>query len=216
MLRRGFILSAPLALAAPFASRAQPAVLTPQVTEGPFYPDAPPEFDNDLVKVRGARTRALGQVLHLSGQVWTQRGGKPVPAAGALVEIWQCDANQRYHHPGHSDGPAPDEGFQGYGRTVADAKGRYRFRTIRPVAYEQPLWGRPMMRTPHIHFAVSTDGVRRLTTQMFVEGEALNERDSILRSIREPARRRSVLAVLTDGGAIEAGALAARFDLMFA
>lgn len=214
-LHRRFILGAPLLLFAPGA-RAQPSVLTPQMTEGPFYPDAPAEYDNDLVKVRGARTQAIGKVLHLSGQVWRSEAGRPVPASGALVEIWQCDANQRYHHPGHSDGPPPDGGFQGYGRTVADAQGRYRFRTIRPVAYNQPLWGRAMMRTPHIHFAVSMAGRRRLTTQMFVEGEPLNERDSILRNMRDPARRRSVLATLTDGGSIERGAQAARFDLYFA
>lgn len=216
MLDRRLILLTPLALAASNAARAQPAALTPPMIEGPFYPDAPVEFDNDLVRVRGAAAEAKGRVLRLSGQVWRSVAGQPRPLAGALVEIWQCDANQRYHHPGHWDGPPMDEGFQGYGRMTTGADGRYAFRTIKPVAYDYPLWGRPVKRTPHIHFAVSVGGRRHLTTQMFVAGEPMNDTDSELRRIRDPERRKSVVITLRDGDAIERRALAARFDLFVA
>jgi protocatechuate 3,4-dioxygenase beta subunit len=42
-------------------------------------------------------------------------------------------------------------------------------------------------RAPHIHFPV-TDGARRLVTQMFFPGEALNVQDRCLQSCRHPAR----------------------------
>jgi protocatechuate 3,4-dioxygenase beta subunit len=213
--RRLFVISS-AAMAGCGPVRAQPAAPTPQMTEGPFYPDAPAELDNDLVRVTGAAARAMGVVLHLSGQVWRIQAGAPRPAPGALVEIWQCDVNQRYHHPAHADGPRPDDGFQGYGRTVSDAQGRYRFRTIRPVAYDMPLWGRPVRRAPHIHFAVSIGGRRALTTQMFVEGEPLNASDGIWRRLGSADLRRSVTIALEDGGALEPGALRGRFDLLLA
>src|SRR3712207_8347906 len=48
------------------------------------------------------------------------------PLAGTRVELWQCDANGRYHHP-RDDGPgAPDPAFRGFGRTGADADGAFR------------------------------------------------------------------------------------------
>lgn len=210
MLSRRIILASPLSLAAA-AARAQARLATPAMTEGPFYPDAPAEFDNDLVRVKGEARAALGRPLHLTGQVWRMEAGAPRRVKDALVEIWQCDANQRYHHPAHTDGPPPDPGFQGYGRTTTGVDGAYQFRTIRPVAYDMPTWGRPMRRAPHIHFAVSLGGRRALTTQMFVQGEAMNERDMIFRRLGD-SERRSVLVALSAGGP-EPDALSARFDL---
>jgi protocatechuate 3,4-dioxygenase, beta subunit len=102
--------------------------------------------------------------------------GRPLP--GYLVEIWQCDAHGHYLAERGSSWSdwlkkreAPDPGFQGYGRTLTDAGGGYRFRTIRPVSYPG--------RTPHIHFKVRRDGRELLTTQMYVAGEPGNERDGI-------------------------------------
>src|SRR5690606_40476026 len=68
--------------------------------------------------------------FHVTG---VQTCALPISVARAVVEIWQCDANGVYLHPGDR-GPR-DQGFQGYGRTVTDGGGSYRFRTIRPVAY---------------------------------------------------------------------------------
>jgi protocatechuate 3,4-dioxygenase beta subunit len=115
-------------------------VLTPRQTEGPFYPvELPTDRDSDLVRVTGADAQAMGQVAHVMGRVLDPRG-RPVP--GALVEIWQCDANGRYLHPGDRGGPR-DLRFQGYGQALTEAGGGYHFRTIRPVPYPG--------RTPHIH-----------------------------------------------------------------
>jgi protocatechuate 3,4-dioxygenase beta subunit len=181
--------------------RAESLTVTPQQTEGPFYPVAIPEdADNDLVKVAGKSGDAKGTIAYVAGRV-LDRNGRPIP--GATVEIWQCDHQGRYMHPGDS-GPR-DESFQGFGRMATDGNGGYRFRTIRPVPYTG--------RTPHIHFAVLAPGRKRLVTQMYVAGEAQNERDFIYRSL-DPAARRAVTVALAPRSGAEAGALAGTFDLV--
>jgi protocatechuate 3,4-dioxygenase beta subunit len=151
---------------------------TPRMTEGPFYPNTlPRDSDADLTRVAGRANIAQGIVLDVSGQV-LDRSGRP--RAGAKVEIWQCDAQGEYHHVGEREGTG-DENFQGYGAVVTDAEGRYAFRTIKPVPYPG--------RTPHIHFTVLEGGKRRLTSQMFIEGEPGNARDGIYRSLGRDAQR---------------------------
>lgn len=150
---------------------------TPSLTEGPFYPRRfPADADNDLTRVSGRGPRAVGTPLELTGRVLDRIGR---PRAGSRIEIWQCDSNGQYHHVGEPHAVL-DPGFQGYGATVADAEGRFAFRTIRPVPYPG--------RTPHIHFTVGEKGRRLLTSQMFVEGEAANERDGIYRELGRDAR----------------------------
>jgi len=173
------------------SARAQtPLRLTPRQTEGPFYPlQLPADSDADLLR-SGARSYARGQSLELVGSV-VDPGGRPV--RGARVEIWQCDAGGHYHHPG--DGNRADADFQGFGATLVDADGSYRFRTLRPVAYSG--------RTPHLHVKVLLGPRAVLTTQMYVQGEPGNERDFLVRSLADPADRSALLRPLqaqTGGG----------------
>ena len=164
---------APLAATPVLADDAPP---TPRLTEGPFYPRSfPKDTDADLTRVEGHVSRAMGTVLALSGRIVDRRGA---PRAGARLEIWQCDATGQYHHVGE---PGGDPDFQGFGAVTADADGRYAFTTIKPVPYPG--------RTPHIHFTVVEKGRRTLTSQMFVEGEAGNERDFLYRSLGGDAKR---------------------------
>lgn len=195
-------LSAPLA--APGLSTGWAASLLPTArqTEGPFYPVAiPADADNDLVRVAGRASEAKGTILHLAGRV-LDRDGRPVP--DAVVEIWQCDYQGHYLHPGDR-GPR-DAGFQGFGRATADAQGGYGFRTIRPVPYSG--------RTPHIHFAVLAPGRTRLVTQMYLAGEAQNERDFLYRGLDPEARKSVTVALGAASAGAEPGALAATFDIV--
>jgi protocatechuate 3,4-dioxygenase beta subunit len=174
---------------------------TPRQTSGPFYPERLPlDDDNDLTRVKGRNGVAAGRITDLTGRV-LDTGGHAV--AGARVEIWQCDANGRYHHSrDHRDVPL-DENFQGHGHTVSDAQGGYRFRTIRPVPYPG--------RTPHIHILVLVPGAQRLITQLYIEGEPRNAEDFVFKSV--PAERRSLVVAAfrpASGGA----ELSARFDLV--
>jgi len=176
---------------------------TPAQTAGPFYPDELPlDSDNDLVRVAGEAAAALGTVTHVTGRV-LDSSGRAIERA--RVEIWQCDANGRYHHP-RDDSAAPlDRGFQGYGRTETDTSGAYRFRTIRPVPYPG--------RTPHIHFAVLAPGAEPLVTQMYVVGEPRNASDGIFNRIDATARAR-ILVALAPAPEIENGTLRGSFDIV--
>ena len=174
-------------LAAPAAGLAVPGWLasgpasaalrpTPAQAEGPFYPiELPADTDADLLANGDLRYRR-GEAAWVEGTV-VDPSGRPV--GGARVEIWQCDADGHYRHPG--DGNRIDPAFQGYGRVQVDRDGRYRFRTLRPVPYGG--------RTPHIHVKVRLGGRTLLTTQLYVEGDPGNERDPLWRSLRDPADR---------------------------
>ena len=171
----GIAMLAPLAATPALAEDLAP---TPRSTEGPFYPrNLPADSDADLTRVAGRAGRAMGTPLEVSGRV-LDRSGKP--RSGARVEIWQCDASGRYHHVGENDASL-DPDFQGFGAVATDADGRYRFRTIKPVPYPG--------RTPHIHFTVVEGGKRRLTSQMYIEGEPGNARDGLYRSLGRDAAR---------------------------
>ena len=164
---------APLALTP--ALGADERAPTPRLTEGPFYPRSfPKDTDADLTRVDGHAGRAMGTPLAVSGRILDRRGA---PKQGVRVEIWQCDATGQYHHVGE---PGGDPDFQGFGAVTTDADGHYAFTTIKPVPYPG--------RTPHIHFTVAENGRRRLTSQMFIEGEAGNERDGLYRSLGRDAR----------------------------
>ncbi len=175
---------------------------TPRQTAGPFYPETLPlDHDNDLTRVEGQAATAKGEPTQVFGRVLGEDGR---PLAGARVEIWQCDALGTYHHP--RDSGRLDPAFQGYGQTLADESGGYRFRTIRPVAYGS--------RTPHIHFAVSGPGHGTLVTQMYVAGEPRNEGDFILRRISDPQARASVIVELRRDAALEPEGWVGRFELV--
>lgn len=205
--RRAFIgkAGAALALFSGALPGAQALTLTPRQTTGPFYPASLPlDSDNDLVRVHDNDALAKGTITHIAGRVGDARGRA---ISGARVEIWQCNAFGRYHHPRDRRDAPVDPNFQGYGRSVTGDDGVYRFRTIKPVAYPG--------RTPHIHFAVSGEGFEPLVTQMYVAGEPGNARDWILNSVRDAeARAKLIVALEPVPGA--PGELSGRFDLVLA
>ena len=206
MIRRSFAAGLGAALLAPRAFAADLAA-TPAQTEGPFYPTGfPADSDNDLVQVRGQAAHAMGTVLHLQGRV-LDATGKPLD--GALVEIWQCDAQGLYHHPRQPGRERRDSAFQGYGKVLTDAQSGYRFRTLKPVAYPG--------RTPHIHLKVATADGQRLTTQFYLAGDPLNDRDFVYReAARDPRRRERIDMRLEPANGLEPGAFAAAMDIVIA
>ena len=203
--RRGLLVGTSVGLLPLSSAYAAGLVPTPQQTEGPFYPTGfPTDMDNDLVQVRGQAARAMGEVLHLEGRVI---GGDGRVLPGTLVEIWQCDAQGIYDHPRQSGRERRDSAFQGYGRMIADAEGRYRFRTLKPVAYPG--------RTPHIHLKVASGDGRLLTSQFYIAGNPQNERDGVFRSAaRQPGQRERIEMKLEAAPGIEAGALATKMDIV--
>lgn len=196
-----------LILLGALASAAQPVSAqnlspTPRQTEGPFYPDRLPlDQDNDLTVVAGHRVPAKGEVTDLTGRI-VDAGGRPL--RGVVIEIWQVDHHGHYIHTADASG-ANDAAFQGFGRFETGQDGAYRFRTIKPVPYPG--------RTPHIHVKLNKGGRELLTTQMYVQGHPLNERDGILRSIRDPGQRAALLVPFVPSNQ-RPGELTARFDIV--
>lgn len=172
---------------------------TPAQTEGPFYPlHLPDDTDADLLR-NGAKAYGHGSAAWVEGVVTDTAG---VPVRGAQVEIWQCDHQGHYHHPG--DGNRADQAFQGFGRVAVDARGAYRFRTLRPVPYSG--------RTPHIHVKVKLGQRAVLTTQLYVQGDPGNERDFLWRRLRSDAERAALTVPFVPG----ADGLRARFPIVLA
>jgi protocatechuate 3,4-dioxygenase beta subunit len=167
---------------------AAPLLPTPPQTVGPFYPNVLPlDTDNDLVTIQGNTASAVGQITHVFGRM-TDVDGRPV--RNARVEIWQCDAFGRYIHTRDARRGRRDGNFQGYGQTVTDADGQYRFRTIKPVAYS----GR--------------------ATQMYIAGAPENADDFLLNGMQNTAARQALIVTLQPRPDLEPEALGGQFNIV--
>jgi len=131
-------------------------VVVPQLTEGPYY------IDTDLERsdIRPDTTTgevAAGTPLTLSFAVSILDGGACVPLAGAVVDVWHCDALGVY------SGVSGDSGnfLRGVQRT--DANGAATITTVYPGWYSG--------RAVHIHFKIRTEPEAEagyeLTSQLF-------------------------------------------------
>ncbi len=141
--------------ATPLAAIAAP---TEPTVEPALAPTLAPTAGQELIARFPTAPTAAGEVILVTGQV-LDLAGNPLP--GAAVEFWQTDVNGVYDHPGDRGTGSRDRGFQFYGTAIADADGRYVFRTIQPGYYEP--------RPRHIHVKVKQDGRTLLTTQFYFE-----------------------------------------------
>ena len=152
----------PSASAAPARARLAP---TEDSIEGPFYrPNAP--ISNQVAPggASGARVVISGQVLDTDG----------APLVGALVDVWQADADGAYDIADPKDRNNPAIPYRFRARMRADASGRYSFGSIMPGQYEI---GEGRWRPKHIHLKVSAPGTKPLTTQLYFEGDKYNAVD---------------------------------------
>jgi len=166
----------------------RPLVALPQrLTEvtGPLLgEDRVGEHDHDLTRQHAGEP--AGQRIIVTGRV-LDGDGRPVPRT--LVEIWQTNAAGRYRHP-VDNWPAPlDPNFDGVGRAMTDAEGRYRFVTVKPGAYpwknHDNAW-----RPAHIHFSLFGRAfTQRLVTQMYFPDDPLLGQDPIVNAVPDPAAR---------------------------
>ncbi|MDC0292252.1 intradiol ring-cleavage dioxygenase [Verrucomicrobiales bacterium] len=205
--RRQFLRRALLGSAGLFTAPglfAEQLALTPFQTEGPFYPDKLPlDTDNDLVLLNDSLTPSVGEITHLTGQIFNQDG---FPARGVVIELWQADAQGCYiHTKGAARGQERDANFQGYGRFLTGSDGRYYFRAIRPVPYGP--------RTSHYHVAVNTGDKRMLTTQVYDSSQELNKTDRILQSAGDAKTRALLITDFKPLKGSKVGELTANFDI---
>jgi protocatechuate 3,4-dioxygenase beta subunit len=206
--RRSLISTGTAATFAALATVGHAAPPTSAQELGPFYPvDHLADVDADLTRVRGQSGVAKGSPINVLGRLLDAKGN---PVGGARVELWQANAAGRYRHPGDAQNPVPlDPNFQGFAVLRTDRDGHFKFRSVKPAAY--PIGG-GRMRTPHIHFDV-TSRLERLTTQMYFPGEALNEKDIVF-AYADP--KESVIARAVDPLSGDPGALAYAWDVVLA
>jgi protocatechuate 3,4-dioxygenase beta subunit len=179
---------------------------TDDQVQGPFYPVIKPRNPGaDLTFIKGKSGRAQGQVIYLMGQVLNLKA-EPVPAV--RIEIWQANTFGRYTHPSDTN-PAPlDLNFTGYGVLNTDAEGRYQFKTVKPGAY--PIPG-GVIRPPHIHVCL-TSKTNRLITQLYFDGEPLNEKDVFFPHAMN--KKSLITTLLPPTKDMESDALVAHWDIV--
>ncbi|EKS9914389.1 catechol 1,2-dioxygenase [Burkholderia multivorans] len=148
---------------------------TPRTIEGPLYVAGAPVRDG-VAKIDLDDDADAGPLV-IRGTV-TGTDGKPL--AGALVECWHANSKGFYSH---FDPTGAQTAFNLRGAVRTDADGKYEFRTLMPVGYGCPPQGATQQllnglgrhgnRPAHVHFFVSGDGHRKLTTQFNIEGDPL-------------------------------------------
>jgi catechol 1,2-dioxygenase len=154
---------------------------TASSVEGPFYVADAPEMKSPAVLPH--RPNEPGEVLFLSGSV---RSADGAPLAGAIVDVWQADAEGKYSHFNIPEGEAP---FNLRARVRADEKGGFEIQTWLPAPYQIPhdgptgavlsATGRHPWRPAHVHFRLSHPGFATLTTQLFVSGDPWIDSDVV-------------------------------------
>ena len=145
---------------------------TPWTIEGPLYVAGAPE-STGFARMDDGSEDDKAEVLILHGQVRDVNGR---PLVGAKVEIWHANTlgNYSYFDKSQSD-------YNLRRTVITDAEGRYAVRSIVPVGYACPAGGsteailsaigRHGNRPAHIHFFVSADHHRHLTTQLNIDGD---------------------------------------------
>jgi catechol 1,2-dioxygenase len=146
---------------------------TPRTIEGPLYVAGAPKSEG-FARLDDGSDEDEGEVLFMQGTVFGANG-KPLP--GAQVEVWHANllGNYSFFDKTQAD-------FNLRRTIIADARGRYHFRSVVPVGYGCPphgttqrlldKLGRHGRRPAHIHFFVSAPGHRKLTTQINIDGDA--------------------------------------------
>lgn len=155
---------------------------TPSQTVGPYVKIG---FDTFAV-IDLAPPGVGGERLTLAGRVIA---GDAKPVNDAVVEIWQANAQGKYAHPEDAQDKAIEAGFRGFGRSLTDAEGGFRFTTIKPGRVPGPGGA---AQAPHIVVTVFMRGLlRHLLTRVYFPDDPANAEDAVLQLV--PAERRATL-----------------------
>jgi hydroxyquinol 1,2-dioxygenase len=155
----------------------KPAGCTEATVLGPFHAESAPHYAQGDDLANGA----VGQPCVVRGSV-RGLGGEPVP--GALIEVWQSDAEGKYDVQ-----RAGLDHAQARGVLKAGAHGEYHFKSILAEAYPIPDDGpvgdmlraaqRHPWRPAHLHFMISAPGYASLTTHVFRKHDRYLDSDAV-------------------------------------
>lgn len=137
-----------------------------------------------------------GERVSIRGRV-VDGDGKPVN--DAAVEVWQANSHGRYAHPEDRQDKPLEQAFRGYGRSLTDDKGAFRFNTIKPGRVPGP-GGR--LQAPHLSVTIFMRGLlKHLQTRIYFPDDPANAEDPVLALV--PAERRSTLISRRNGDVLE-------------
>ena len=186
---------------------------TPATVLGPFHIDGSPElgFGGDM------SDDVPGTPLYLTGTV-RSLDGAPVP--GAVLDVWQADADGAYEAQLDVDEARLRAKYR------AETDGSYCVRTITPKGYSIPMDG-PVgdliaqteishFRPAHVHFLVTADGFEPLITHLFEEGAEYLDSDVVFGTKQELVVRFEPRepGPTPDGGTSAVPWVEARFDFV--
>jgi protocatechuate 3,4-dioxygenase, alpha subunit len=136
-----------------------------------------------------------GQRVRIEGKV-VDGDGKPVN--DAAVEIWQANSHGKYASAEDPQDKPLDSGFRGYGRSLTDEAGAFRFRTIKPGRVPGPDG---KLQAPHLVVTIFMRGLlKQLLTRMYFPDELSNADDPVLSLV--PAERRATLVARKAGDGV--------------
>jgi protocatechuate 3,4-dioxygenase beta subunit len=152
--------AATAAASAAIATALPACVVSPELTEGPYYLDV--DLERSDIRANTADDAVVeGAPLTLDWIVSQADGSACVPMEGVVVDVWHCDALGVYSGVSGNAGNF----LRGFQRT--DANGRASFTTIYPGWYQG--------RAVHIHFKIRTDPEAdagfEFTSQLFFDDE---------------------------------------------
>ena len=145
---------------------------TPRTIEGPLYVAGAPA-STGFARLDDGSESEQAEVLYMQGTVYDGQGQ---PLRGATVEVWHANLMGNYSFFDQSQ-----SAFNLRRTIITDENGRYQLRSTMPMGYGCPpegttqqlltLLGRHGRRPAHVHFFVSADGHRKLTTQINIDGD---------------------------------------------
>lgn len=173
---------------------------TSRTIEGPLYVAGAP-LSEGFAKLDDGSD--VGVPLIMKGQV-RDTDGKPL--VGAIVDVWHCNTKGLYSFFDKSQSE-----FNMRRRIRTDAQGNYKFESILPHGYGCPpngptqalldSIGRHGQRPAHIHFFISADDHRKLTTQINIASDkylhddfAYATRDDLIPELVERSDAKSIQA----------------------
>ena len=145
---------------------------TPRTIEGPLYVAGAP-VEKGFARLDDGTESDEARPLLMQGTVY-DADGNPVP--NSTVEVWHANllGNYSFFDKSQSD-------FNLRRTIITDENGRYQFQSIVPAGYGVPpggsteklmtALGRHGRRPAHIHFFVTAEGHRKLTTQINIDGD---------------------------------------------
>jgi catechol 1,2-dioxygenase len=176
---------------------------------GPFF--LPGSASNANATIQLAKTTEAGEHVEITGRVLAPDCKTPI--AGAMVDVWQCNAKGAYDiaHPDEKIVPA---NYNLRGQSKTNDKGEFVIKTVMPGRYNIPP-GLPgleknagQLRPAHIHLTVVHPIFVPLTTQIYFKGDSQIKGDPWAKHskvIVEMKNKRGSIDIVLAAGPLQAG-----------